>query len=84
MVTLVRRPGPRSRLLLPAVLVGAFPIMALFENLIFATDGRYGIITFPFLVLAVAIAVDALLRRFSPARRDRQWASLSHRCGSSG
>ena len=35
-VALVRRPGPRSRMLLPAVLVGAFPIMALFENLIFA------------------------------------------------
>ena len=65
-VALVRRPGPRSRILLPAVLVGVFPIMALFENLIFANDGRYGIISFPFLVLAVAIAVDAALRRVSP------------------
>ena len=65
-IALVRRPGPRSRILLPAVLVGAFPIMALFENLIFAADGRYGIITFPFLIVAVAIAVDAALRRVSP------------------
>jgi GT2 family glycosyltransferase len=67
-VVLVRRPGPRSRVLLPAVLVGVFPIMALFENLIFTNDGRYGIIAFPFLLLAIAIAVDALMGRHSATR----------------
>jgi hypothetical protein len=60
---IVRRPGPRSRALLPAVLIGVFPIMALFENLIFAFDGRYGVISFPFIVLAIAIAIDALIGR---------------------
>ncbi len=67
-VLLVRRPGPRSRILLPAVLVGVFPIMALFQNLIFAADGRYGIISFPFIVLAISIAVDALIGRTSMFR----------------
>jgi hypothetical protein len=67
-VVLVRRPGPRSRILLPAILLGVFPIMALFQNLIFAADGRYGIISFPFLVLAMAIGVDDLAGRTSPAR----------------
>ncbi len=65
-VVLVRRPGPRSRILLPAVLVGVFPIMALFENLIFTADGRYGIIAFPFLVMAVAVAIDGLIGRLAP------------------
>ena len=57
--------------LLPAVLVGVFPIMALFENLIFAIDGRYAIISFPFLVIAMAIGVDAL------AGRDDPWLARS-------
>ncbi|MGB9347956.1 MAG: hypothetical protein WCA90_18115, partial [Ilumatobacteraceae bacterium] len=67
-VALVRRSGPRSRILLPAVLVGVFPIMALFQNLIFAADGRYGIIAFPFLVTAVAVAIDVVIGRRSPGR----------------
>ena len=67
-VVLLRRPGPRSRVLLPAVLVAVFPIMALFENLIFANDGRYGIIAFPFLLLAMAIAVDELMGRHTATR----------------
>ena len=67
-VALVRRSGPRSRILLPAVLVGVFPIMALFQNLIFSADGRYGIIAFPFLVTAVAVAIDVAIGRRSPGR----------------
>lgn len=49
-----RRP---SRFLLPAVLVAVFPIMALFPPLVFAADGRYGIISFPFIVVALAVAI---------------------------
>jgi 4-amino-4-deoxy-L-arabinose transferase-like glycosyltransferase len=67
-VVSLRRSERRSRLLLPAVLLGVFPIMALFENLIFAFDGRYGIISFPFVVMAIAIAVDSLAGRTSVAR----------------
>jgi GT2 family glycosyltransferase len=67
-VVLIRRPRPPSRFLLPAVLLGVFPIMALFQNLIFAADGRYGIISFPFLVIAMAVGIDELAGRDFPAR----------------
>ena len=38
-------------------------MMALFRNLIYANDGRYAMISFPFLVLALAGGVDALAGR---------------------
>ncbi|MGI9645736.1 MAG: ArnT family glycosyltransferase, partial [Ilumatobacteraceae bacterium] len=61
LVTVVRRGSNTGRFLLPVVLAGAFPIMAIFENLIFAADGRYGAITYPYLVLAAALGVGSLL-----------------------
>ena len=68
LVTIVRRPAPRSRYLLLVVLVAVFPMMALFRNLIYANDGRYAMISFPFLVLALAAGVDALAGRRPPLR----------------
>jgi hypothetical protein len=68
LVTVVRRPAPRSRHLLLVVLVGVFPMMALFRNLIYANDGRYALISFPFLVLALAAGVDTLAGRRPPLR----------------
>jgi hypothetical protein len=50
------------------VLLGVFPMMALFRNLIYANDGRYAMISFPFLVLALAGGVDALAGRRPPLR----------------
>ena len=64
-VVVVRRSENTSRLLLPAVLIGVFPMMAYFPNLIFAIDGRYAIISFPFLIMAMASGVDALAGRVS-------------------
>ena len=61
--TVVRRSAPPSRFLLLVVLVAVFPMMALFRNLIYANDGRYAMISFPFLVLALAGGVDALAGR---------------------
>ncbi len=61
LVALVRQGAARSRFLLPLVIVAAFPIMAIFENLIYAADGRYGVITYPFIVLAMAVGVDELM-----------------------
>jgi hypothetical protein len=58
--SLVRRPGPRSRWLPVVVLAGVFPIMALFRNLIYANDGRYGIIALPVIVVVLAVGVDHL------------------------
>jgi GT2 family glycosyltransferase len=63
-VVVTRRPGRRAgRFLLPAVLIAVLPIMALFQNLIFALDGRYGVIAFPFLVVALAAGIDELAGR---------------------
>ncbi len=72
-------PAPAAACLLLVVLVAVFPIMALFENLIFANDGRYGIISFPFLLLAMAIAVDELTGRRPPARAPRRDRPSSRR-----
>lgn len=66
LVTTVRSGTGRSRWLLPLVVVAAFPIMAAFESLIYAADGRYGVITYPFLVLALAVAVDEAMGRRPP------------------
>ena len=64
-VVVVRRSEKTSRLLLPAVLIAVFPVMAYFPNLIFAIDGRYAIISFPFLIMAMASGVEALASRVS-------------------
>ena len=56
-VVAVRRDRRPSRYLLPVVLLAVFPIMALFPPLVFAADGRYGIISFPFIVVALAVAI---------------------------
>lgn len=53
-VASVRGGHRRSRWLLPSILIGAWPLMALFSPLIFAVDGRYNVITFPFVAIAVA------------------------------
>ncbi len=68
LVTIVRRPAPRSSLLLLVVLIAVFPMMALFRNLIYANDGRYTMISFPFIVLTLAGGVDALAGRRPPLR----------------
>ena len=59
-VTMVRRSNASSRWLVPAVLLGVFPIMAVFQNLAYTIDGRYAVISFPFLVIAVAVGIDRL------------------------
>jgi GT2 family glycosyltransferase/4-amino-4-deoxy-L-arabinose transferase-like glycosyltransferase len=68
LVTIVRRPMPRSRFLLLTVLLTVFPMMALLRNLIFANDGRYAMISFPFVLIALAGGVDALAGRRPPVR----------------
>ncbi len=72
MVTAGDRP---SRFLLPAVLVGVLPIMALFPPLIFSADGRYGMIAFAFVAISISItvawALSALRARLAGARRER-------------
>jgi hypothetical protein len=59
-VVLWRRPGNRHKLV-PVTLVAMVPLMAALPPLIFPDDGRYAVIAFPFVAVAVAAAVDALV-----------------------
>jgi 4-amino-4-deoxy-L-arabinose transferase-like glycosyltransferase len=58
--TIARRSGPRSRVLLFVVLGSVFFLMALLRNLIYANDGRYAMISFPFVLIALAAGIDRL------------------------
>jgi len=65
-VSLVRRSDRRSRWLVPIVVVAVWPLMALFSPLIWSADGRYNVIAFPFVAIAVAsglLAVTSADRR---------------------
>lgn len=41
-------------------LIACWPILATFSNLAFVADGRYGIIPFPFLVIAIAVGLGRM------------------------
>lgn len=56
----VRRSERRSRWLLPLALVTVWPLMALFSPLIWSQDGRYNVISFPLVALAVAAVAGAV------------------------
>lgn len=50
---------------LPAVL--CWPILSLFNNMWFVTDGRYSSVGFPFVILAIVIGLSDVIRRFRAA-----------------
>jgi GT2 family glycosyltransferase len=58
--TIARRSSPSSRVLLFVVLGAVFFLMALLRNLIYANDGRYAMISFPFVLIALAAGIDRL------------------------
>jgi GT2 family glycosyltransferase len=58
--TIARRSSVRSRVLLFVVLGSVFFLMALLRNLIYANDGRYAMISFPFVLIALAAGIDRL------------------------
>jgi hypothetical protein len=58
--TIARRSSVRSRVLLFVVLGSVFFLMALLRNLIYANDGRYAMISFPFVLVALAAGIDRL------------------------
>jgi GT2 family glycosyltransferase len=66
--TIARRSSPRSRVLLFVVLGSVFFLMALLRNLIYANDGRYAMISFPFVLVALAAGIDQLAGRRPPWR----------------
>ena len=58
--TIARHSSPRSRVLLFVVLGSVFFLMALLRNLIYANDGRYAMISLPFVLIALAAGIDRL------------------------
>ena len=66
----LRKSSRPSRWLLLAILGGSFPIMALFSPLMFASDGRYAIGPLPFIMIAMVLGIDFLVRRIK--RREIQ------------
>jgi GT2 family glycosyltransferase len=59
-VGLVRSSDRPSRWLVPITLVAVWPLMALFSPLIWSADGRYNVISFPFVAIAVAASLTLL------------------------
>lgn len=60
-VVVLWRRNRRLFAIMAAPLIAGWGIMAMFTNTTYVLDGRYAIITFPFVVIALAIGADALL-----------------------
>ncbi len=58
--TIVRRRNTGGRVLLFVVLGAVFFLMAFLQNLIYANDGRYAMISLPFVLIALAAGIDRL------------------------
>ncbi|MGE5211674.1 MAG: hypothetical protein ACM3MM_10430, partial [Acidobacteriota bacterium] len=65
---LARRCTGRGRIVVFVVLGSVFFLMALLRNLIYANDGRYAMISFPFVLVALAAGIDRLAGRRPPWR----------------
>ena len=65
--TIAGRSSPPSRVLLFVVLGSVFFLMALLRNLIYANDGRYAMISLPFVLVALAAGIDRLAGRRPPS-----------------
>jgi GT2 family glycosyltransferase len=66
--TIARRSNARGRVVLFVVLGAVFFLMAFLQNLIYANDGRYAMISFPFVLIALAAGIDQLAGRRPPWR----------------
>lgn len=64
-VVIVRSSRRHSRWLVPVALVAVLPLMALLSPLIFVEDGRYAIVAFPLVTLALGAALSRLLAAVS-------------------
>ena len=58
----------RGRVVLFVVLASVFFLMAFLQNLIYANDGRYAMISLPFVLVALAAGIDRLAGRRPPWR----------------
>lgn len=67
-VVLVRSSTRPSRWVVPVALAFCFPLMALLPNLVFVADGRYAMIPFPAMAIALGAAGGKAVASFSPRR----------------
>lgn len=65
---IARRGTTRGRAVLFVALGSVFFLMAFLQNLIFANDGRYAMISLPFVLVSLAAGVDAIAGRRPPWR----------------
>jgi len=65
--TLARYCPLRGRVVIFVVLGSVFFLMALLRNLIFANDGRYAMISLPFVLIVLAAGIDRMAGRPSPS-----------------
>jgi GT2 family glycosyltransferase len=66
--TIGRRSRARGRIVLFVVLGLVFFLMAFLQNLIYANDGRYAMISLPFVFIVLAAGIDQLAGRRPPWR----------------
>ncbi len=67
-VIMVRSSQRASRWIVPVGLVATFPAMAMLPHLIYVDDGRYGIITFPLIAIALGVALSRVISGLAPVR----------------
>ena len=67
-VVLVRSSARPSRWLVPVAMAFCFPLMALLPNLVFVADGRYAMIPFPLMAIALGAAGGKAVASVSPRR----------------
>jgi GT2 family glycosyltransferase len=65
---IARRSSARGRVVLFVVLGVVFFLMAFLQNLIYANDGRYAMISLPFVLIALAAGIDQFAGRRLPWR----------------
>ena len=65
-VVLVRAHRRPSRWIVPAGLVGCLPLMALLPHLIYVADGRYAVVPFPLIAIALGAALGKVVSSLRP------------------
>lgn len=67
-VVLVRASTRASRWIIPVALVCVLPLMALLTPLIFVDDGRYAIVAFPLVAIALGAAASRAVQGWAPSK----------------
>lgn len=75
-VVLVKSSRRPSRLIVPVVLTSCLPLMALLPHLVYVLDGRYAILPFPFITIAIGAAISHSTSSWRPERAGMAAAAI--------